>query len=67
MTEQEYQQLNSYLNLFFLELSKEDSFLLENLTSIYNLSVHYTKIIEQYDLTNQQVQNNLTYEKIFIC
>lgn len=56
MTKEEYKKLNNYLNLLFLELQKEDQFLLDNLLIIANLSIDYANILKKYDLTDNSIE-----------
>lgn len=66
MTSEEYKKLNDYLNLIFLELQKEDQFLLDNLSVITNLSIDYVNILKKYDLSDNSIQNNMTWQDVYL-
>lgn len=61
-----YTKLNHYLNEICNYLEKENSFLLENIHSIYKLNDAFLKQIQTYSLDNKIVKNNITFEEVFL-
>ncbi len=61
-----YDKLNYYLNDICNYLEKENSFLLENIFEICILNDKFLEFIENYDLDNKTIQNNLTYEDVYL-
>lgn len=61
-----YNKLNYYLNEICKYLEKNNSFLLQNMESIFKLNDAFLQHIKNYSLEYQTIQNNLTYEDVYL-
>ena len=61
-----YKTLNSYLNDICVYLGQQDTFLLEKIDKISMLNDWVLEHIQNYDLSNNPVQNKLTYKEVFM-
>lgn len=61
MTEEQYKKLNNYLNDIFIELEKNNSFLLRNIYPIAKLSDMYLNATENIELDDNTIQNNISF------
>ena len=61
-----YKTLNSYLNDICVYLGQQDTFLLEKIDKISMLNDRVLEHIQNYDLSNNPVQNKLTYKEVFM-
>lgn len=65
MTEQEYKKLNDYLNRIYIDLGKNDSFLLNNLFVIAIMSTNYLNFVDQYSFNDEIKTGNLNIFEIY--
>ena len=66
MTTEEYKELNNYLNDIFLELSKNDSFLINNIEFISKINDTFLFYSDKYKIKNENKENKLTYEEVYL-
>lgn len=66
MTEQDYKDLNYYLNICCKRLRGMDNFFLNNINNFIGLSLKLKSMIDKYDLKEEVEQVNLTYEEVFL-
>lgn len=65
MTDEEYIELNDYLNDIFLKLEKNDYFFLENLDMISYLAYRYCELVSKYNLETYQIDRKLSFEDVY--
>lgn len=66
MTEQDYTELNNYMNDVFLKLEEKDYFFLENIEMIKYLGDRYCDIIEKFDLKDNKKENNISFNEVYL-
>ena len=67
MTEEEYKELNEYLNRLFRHLDKYYKFILDNMLDIFLINDQYFELIGDYDLNTESKENKLTYKDVYEC
>lgn len=66
MSEQDYKELNDYMNEIFKRLEVNDSFLLRNLLPITNINGSFINFMKNYHLEINKKENNLTFEDVYL-
>ena len=65
MSEEEYRQLNYYLNEACLYLEKQDSFFVDNIVDICIINDRYNSTFQNYDFENITIENYLTFQDVY--
>ena len=65
MTNEEYKELNGYLNDIFLKLEQKDYFFIGNIEIFQYLSNRYCEVIEKYDLPKVKNDKYLSFDEVY--
>ena len=66
MTENQYKELNAYLNELFIYLEGKFEPMINNILPIFILNDKYKELIEKYNLDVQYKENGLTYNDVYL-
>lgn len=66
MTKEEIKKLNDYFNNIFIELEKNDFFLLDNFEAIAMFTQNYCNFSSELKLEEKNKTNNLTFEDVYL-
>ena len=66
MTKEEIKKLNDYFNNIFIELEKNDFFLLDNFEAIAMFTQNYCNFTSELKLEEKNKTNNLTFEDVYL-
>lgn len=66
MNQEEYKELNKYLNETFSYLEKNDTFYTSNIVNIWLLNKKYYSFMKDFALEDDSFENKLTYEDIYL-
>lgn len=65
MTNEEYIELNEYLNEAFMQLEKYDFFFIDNIEMIEYINSLYCELVGEYEFDTSKKDQNLTYEEVY--
>ena len=66
MAEQDYKELNKYINDVLMILLKQDSFLITNIEEISRLNDTFLDFMDNYELKENYKENHLTFNDIYL-